>query len=179
MKTSKSFTLIELLVVISIISLFASIIFASLQSVRTKARDVKRIADVQQLVSVFNFYRLDNGGDLPDPVALGCSVSPSGTYCLGQTAAPCADLLAVRCSQLNTALSSYISKVPLDPSNDGLSSNAPKPAYMLRLNLIEGGGGPALIWGPENVPTFPKDCAGGIFGVFGLFSFPVCALYLR
>lgn len=57
----KGFTLVELLVVIVIIGIVASITFVSLNSVRAKARDSKRIADIRQFQMALEMYRNDNG----------------------------------------------------------------------------------------------------------------------
>ena len=58
MKTThnKGFTLIELLVVISIIGLLSTIVVASLTTVRKKARDTKRVADVKSLQLAMELY---------------------------------------------------------------------------------------------------------------------------
>ena len=60
MKT-RGFTLIELLVVIAIIGLLASIVVASLSSVQTRARDARRIEDVDQLRKALALYAADFG----------------------------------------------------------------------------------------------------------------------
>ncbi len=60
MKT-KGFTLIELLVVIAIIGILASVILASLDAARVKARDVKRIGDARAVLQALELYYLDNG----------------------------------------------------------------------------------------------------------------------
>ena len=58
---SGGFTLIELLVVIAIIGLLASIVMASLSTVRAKARDARRIADIDQLRKALTIYSSDFG----------------------------------------------------------------------------------------------------------------------
>ena len=54
------FTLIELLVVIAIIGLLASIVLLALNSARSKSRDAKRIADMNQISQALELYYNDN-----------------------------------------------------------------------------------------------------------------------
>ncbi len=61
MKRTRGFTLIELLVVIAIIGLLASVVLASLESTRAKARDAKRISDLEQIRNALELYRADHG----------------------------------------------------------------------------------------------------------------------
>lgn len=56
----KGFSLIELLVTIGIIGLLASSVLASLSIARQKSRDVKRVADLQQLQIALALYFDDN-----------------------------------------------------------------------------------------------------------------------
>ena len=53
---NKGFTLIELLVVIAIIGLLSTIVVASLSTVRKKARDTKRVADLKSLELGLELY---------------------------------------------------------------------------------------------------------------------------
>lgn len=64
-KNNKGFTLIELLVVISIISLLSSIVFASLNGARAKARDVRRMQDLRQIQLALAMFAEDHGGKYP------------------------------------------------------------------------------------------------------------------
>lgn len=58
----KSFTLIELLVVISIIGLLSSIVLVSVSRIRGKARDTRRLSDVEQISLALEMYISDNAG---------------------------------------------------------------------------------------------------------------------
>ncbi len=57
----RGFTLIELLVVIAIIGLLSSVVFASLNSARGKARNAKRMADLKEIQKALEFYYDANG----------------------------------------------------------------------------------------------------------------------
>jgi len=63
---SKGFTLVELLVVIAIIGTLATLLLIQLGVARAKARDAKRISDINQLRSAVELFYDDNNGIYPD-----------------------------------------------------------------------------------------------------------------
>lgn len=81
-RRQKGFTLLELLVVIAIIGLLASMLVLSLSRARQKARDVKRIADMEQMQQLLEFYADDHQAgspfEYPPSGSLACSVSDPG-----------------------------------------------------------------------------------------------------
>lgn len=52
----KSFTLIELLVVVAIIGVLSSVIFVGLREVRGRARDARRVSEIDQIVKALELY---------------------------------------------------------------------------------------------------------------------------
>lgn len=60
-KLTKGFTLIELLVVIAIIGILSSVVLASLNSARQKARDARRISDAKNIQLALELYADSNG----------------------------------------------------------------------------------------------------------------------
>ena len=67
---SKGFTLVELLVVIAIIGVLATLVLIQLGTARARARDAKRIADVNQLRQAMELYYDQQGGKYPLPGAI-------------------------------------------------------------------------------------------------------------
>ncbi|HEY0980462.1 MAG TPA: type II secretion system protein [Candidatus Paceibacterota bacterium] len=55
-KISGGFTLIELLVVIAVIGILASVILASLNSARGKAKDAKKVSELRSLSTALQMY---------------------------------------------------------------------------------------------------------------------------
>ena len=80
-KRNKGFRLIELLVVIAIIGILSSVVLASLNTAREKARDARRISDIKQLQLALELNADDNDGnyaaDLADLAPDYISVVPT------------------------------------------------------------------------------------------------------
>jgi prepilin-type N-terminal cleavage/methylation domain-containing protein len=99
------FTLVELLIVISIISLLASIVLASLNNARVNARDTQRISDIRQMRIALELYRNVNGGY---PALGGWKQSNDSNW-----------------SELQTELAPYMPKLPIDPVNNDWGGPGP------------------------------------------------------
>ena len=104
MNHEKGFTLVELLVVISIIGLLSSIVLTSVNSARAKARDARRIADLNQIRTALEFY-FDANGFYPQ--------SDCGWDCNGYRYS----YTPSSWDALATDLRPYIPTLPKDPTN--------------------------------------------------------------
>ena len=128
---SRGFTLIELLVVIAIIGILSSVVLASLNGARLKARTTRSIADLNQLRTALEMYYNENGSYPPSSGGWGglytCWGTPSANWIVGLTP-------------------TYISSLPRSPNN---STNC-GDNYIYSSN----GTDYKLIW------HSPEDCSG-------------------
>ena len=74
-RKQRGFTLIELLVVIAIIGMLSSVVLASLNGARVKARDARRLADLKQLQVALELYYDSGSNAYPITAAGGTTVT--------------------------------------------------------------------------------------------------------
>ncbi len=110
-KNHKAFTLIELLIVIGIIGLLAVLAATSLAGARTRARDTRRIADLNSILKGLQLGHGQNGVyPTATPSTLG-SGAASVLCALGSTVKWAADATAANCDSNRV----YMGAVPADP----------------------------------------------------------------
>ncbi len=105
-KGQPGFTLIELLVVIAIIGILATIVLVSLNTARSKARDVRRISDLRQVALALEMSYDKNN---TYPVVTGCSTIPASLVTDG-----------------------FIGVVPADPGSSAYAYGSDGVTYVLR-----------------------------------------------
>lgn len=100
----KGFTIIELVVVIAIIAVLSGIIISNINEYQAKARDAKRISDLDNIRKALEMYRVANG--FYPPVA--CGYDCNGYYFSSNA----------NWQILENYLKPYISPLPKDPINN-------------------------------------------------------------
>lgn len=108
-KRSSGFTLIELLVVIAIIGILSSIVLASLNTARAKARDVRRRADLKQVQLALELYYDSNNSYPSNSNAWWGNCSNYGSHPTSGASGWVPNLAPT-----------YMSVLPLDPKYNGL-----------------------------------------------------------
>lgn len=112
MKNKKrGFTIIELLLVTAIISIVASIVLVMLSSSKMRARDARRILEIEQITKALELYRADKGYyPEPAPSTQGCNWDEN---CYASSNDP------TSWNELTATLAPYINggPLPVDPIN--------------------------------------------------------------
>jgi prepilin-type N-terminal cleavage/methylation domain-containing protein len=124
----KGFTLVELLVVIAIIAILSALIFGSLYSSRSKARDAKRISDIAQIQLALEQYfdkcrkyPADNDGNLTTgSLAAGCVIL--GTYI---SVIPTAPSPGIYFYSAKSDGYDYVLKATFENNNEALKDSLP------------------------------------------------------
>jgi len=167
MAIQKGFTLIELLVVISIIGTLSSTALVSMKGVRERARDARRVQDLEQLQRALELYYSDHNR-YPEYFQNGFPTSGE-PYCGGGLAAYTGGGPQGCWNDLATRLSPYV-QLPIDP----LGSLTSPYAYWY--GGLPEGQGYILLMRPEGAvpdyedPCFPSGptyyCVGVNYGSF-------------
>jgi prepilin-type N-terminal cleavage/methylation domain-containing protein len=137
---SKGFTIVELLVVIVVIAILATVTIVAFNGVQARARDSQRMSDITAIDKAIKLYIVDNG-HAPD-FSGACPVTggpDSGCFAndiagLGPNGSP------YSWSKLETELSPYIKKLPVDPcglkcyKEDGLPWHSGDSFFSYRYN---------------------------------------------
>ncbi len=130
---------------IAIIGLLSTIVLASMNTARQKARDAARISDIRQIQTALEEYASDNGHY---PISNSAWTSFDSTNGAGYYSKP---IFSPAATNITTAMAPYISGAhdPSRPTNDG--------GYLYRADA----GGKSyclMIWRtPENMKDFPAS----------------------
>lgn len=128
----KGFTLIELLVVVAIIGLLSSIVLASLNTARTKAKVARAQTEMRQITQAIIIAQGERGRPL---ISFAPASNCGQCYCADITSAGCLNNWTTALSQIQTATNGAVS---------GLSGFAKDPwgnPYQIDANQSEGGAG--------------------------------------
>ena len=124
-KNSKGFTLIELLVVIAIIGILSSVVLASLNSARKKARDARRLADIKQIQTALDLYFDANNSVYPAGGYSALSSLVSGGFIPVLPSDPLAGEVYLYCADDATSATTYNLAATLEESgNPALNADA-------------------------------------------------------
>ena len=138
MQRRGGFTLIELLVVIAIIGLLSSVVLASLNTARAKARDAKRMSDLREMRTALELYYDEHQ---KYPIHTSWMFSNASSW-----------------NTLASDLSQYMQTLPVDPRNTSTTGPWVNGDYVYAYVSDAGGTKYDLVAQFEE-PSNPNRCA--------------------
>ena len=134
----KSFTLVELMVVVMIILIMSTFVILELSGAQKKARDERRISDVNNIASALNQYYISNDRQFPTICESGGGVDTGSC----KISAYNSDFVSNM--QFVQAMNSYLSPMPADPKPEWANNyiyvwNKDKNAAVIFVNQLETG----------------------------------------
>ncbi|HEY0980460.1 MAG TPA: type II secretion system protein [Candidatus Paceibacterota bacterium] len=172
MNRKSGFTLIELLVVIAVIGILASVVMASLNSARVKARNARRSSDVKQLINAFNLG-VSGSTELPNQGAIWVCVSAT---CYGGWSGYSAN------TTVDTYLAPYLPTKPSDP----VGGSRGYGGYLYYYNWPGGVADDGSVWRSGHVihwlaelPVSANVCAPGKIHSVLANTYVSCVAYIQ
>lgn len=140
LKKVSGFTLIELLVVIAIIGLLSTLGIVAMGTARAKARDAKRVADIQQIRTALGMYSNENNSFPETSGWLKLGLASSASECLDNTID---GWHAIADCDLNHLM---MGDIPADPMTDSINyyygrlSSFDSDCYLIAFYIESGAG---------------------------------------
>lgn len=135
------FTLIELLVALTIVTILAVAVFAALNPAQRlkDAKDARRSADVDSILTSIHEYIVDNKGALPTGLSTSMIEKQLGiavTGCtLTSTSTPVCNVAGTAdCVDLTTPLAKYLKTIPIDPVGSAGSADSNHTHYSVKVD---------------------------------------------
>jgi prepilin-type N-terminal cleavage/methylation domain-containing protein len=169
MKKRQGFSLIELLVVTAIVSLLSSLIMASVTKSRSRSRDARRIADIQQVMIALEIYFNANARY---PVSTGCGATvPNNGWC-NSVESHDPQFGWIRDSGAYGSLGASLQDDPVDPAPKTPTvatwNKGPGAYYYFSNTSATFDGSYILVYAVENYPH-PLEVGAGVTDCTGAF----------
>ena len=108
-RSTRGFTILEILVALAIIFVLTGIVVGALSGSREKARDTRRLTDLDQIQVALRLYAEANG-EYPCEDHTACNAAAQSADANGQLGTG---------GTIDTLLAPYLPNVPQDPRHDG------------------------------------------------------------